>query len=103
MIDVSDGLAADLNHVAESSRIGVEVAVGEVPVAEGATLEQALGGGDDYELVFTAPPSAASAFGWATRIGVCTSDMSQRMEHAGWEHRFHERAPQRSEERSSNE
>ena len=88
MIDVSDGLAADLNHVAESSRIGVEVAVGEVPVAEGATLEQALGGGDDYELVFTAPPSAASAFGWATRIGVCTSDMSQRMEQAGWEHRF---------------
>jgi len=88
MIDVSDGLAADLNHLAESSGIGVDVAVADVPVAEGATLEQALGGGEDYELVFTAPPSAASGFGWAVRIGVCTDDVGQRMEHAGWEHRF---------------
>jgi thiamine-monophosphate kinase len=88
MIDVSDGLAADLNHLAESSGIGVDVAVGDVPVAEGATLKQALGGGEDYELVFTAPPSAASGFGWAIRIGVCTGDVGQRMDHAGWEHRF---------------
>jgi thiamine-monophosphate kinase len=88
MIDVSDGLAADLNHLADSSSVGVDVAEGDVPVAEGATLEQALGGGEDYGLVFTAPPSAMSGLGWAVRIGVCTGDVSQRMEPAGWEHRF---------------
>jgi thiamine-monophosphate kinase len=88
MIDVSDGLAADLNHIAEASGIGVVVAATDVPVADGATLEQALGGGEDYELVFTAPGAAAASFDWAIRIGVCTADAGQRMAQAGWEHEF---------------
>jgi thiamine-monophosphate kinase len=48
-IDVSDGLMADLVHLAEASGVGVEL--DDVPVAEGATLGEALGGGEDYELV----------------------------------------------------
>ena len=88
MIDVSDGLAADLNHVAESSNLGVAVVLADVPVAPGATIEQALGGGEDYELVFTAPPATAKQLAWAIRIGVCTANTAQRMEPAGWEHRF---------------
>lgn len=90
MIDVSDGLAADLHHLADESEVGF--AIDDVPVAEGATLEQALFGGDDYELVFTASLGAADGIG--TRIGVCVADPSVRtfrgepLERRGWEHRW---------------
>ena len=49
MIDVSDGLGLDLARLSMASRVGV--ALETVPVAEGATLAEALGGGEDYELV----------------------------------------------------
>ena len=49
MIDVSDGLALDLHRLADASGVGFRI--DSVPVAEGATLEEALGGGEDYELV----------------------------------------------------
>ncbi|HZU72723.1 MAG TPA: thiamine-phosphate kinase [Acidimicrobiales bacterium] len=58
MIDVSDGLAIDLGRLASAS--GVGAALREVPVASGATLEQALHGGEDYELVFAAPDARAA-------------------------------------------
>ncbi len=48
-IDLSDGLAADLAHLAAAS--GVGVALDAVPVADGATAEEALAGGEDYELL----------------------------------------------------
>ena len=55
MIDVSDGLGIDLDRLATAS--GVGVVLDDVPVAEGATREDALGGGEDYELVFAADRS----------------------------------------------
>ena len=55
MIDVSDGLGLDLDRICRAS--GVGVVLDEVPIAFGATLEDALSGGEDYELVFTAPSS----------------------------------------------
>lgn len=57
MIDVSDGLVADLHHICESSSVGAELQ--EIPVADGATLEAALYGGEDYELIFSHPEPAA--------------------------------------------
>ena len=75
MIDVSDGLAADLEHLVHAS--GVGVAIDDVPVAEGATPEQAMAGGEDYELLFTLPPAAAAPPG-ALRIGTCTADPTER-------------------------
>ena len=55
-LDLSDGLSLDLRRLCQSAKVGAEV--DSVPVAGGASLEQALHGGEDYELLFTAPPGA---------------------------------------------
>ena len=54
-LDLSDGLSTDLAHLCEESGVAAEVDAAALPVAKGATLEQALNGGEDYELLFTAP------------------------------------------------
>jgi thiamine-monophosphate kinase len=59
-IDVSDGLVQDLGHVCKASRVSAAIDVSAVPVAEGAARSDALFGGDDYELLFTARTGAAS-------------------------------------------
>ena len=61
-IDVSDGLFADLGRLLTASGVGAEIDIGQLPIstalADNFTLERqrsfALGGGDDYELCFTA-------------------------------------------------
>jgi thiamine-monophosphate kinase len=83
MIDVSDGLISDLNHIADAS--GVGYVLDTVPVADGATEEQARHGGEDYELVIAAPPDVVIA---AVRIGTCTADPTQRETARGWVHDF---------------
>jgi thiamine-monophosphate kinase len=57
-MDVSDGLSTDLNHLCEASGVAAEVIANALPIGAGATLEIALHGGEDYELLFTAPNSA---------------------------------------------
>ncbi|HYP12280.1 MAG TPA: thiamine-phosphate kinase [Bryobacteraceae bacterium] len=56
-MDVSDGLSIDLHRLCLAS--GVSAELDEVPVFRGATLENALAGGEDYELVFTTRGSRA--------------------------------------------
>jgi thiamine-monophosphate kinase len=66
-IDISDGLIADLGHVCKASGCGATIDVERVPLSAELlslfppqeALALALGGGDDYELCFTAPPSRA--------------------------------------------
>jgi thiamine-monophosphate kinase len=66
-IDVSDGLLADLGHVLDASRVGAEIESASLPTSPELTnafdaarrLRLQLGGGDDYELCFTAPPARA--------------------------------------------
>jgi thiamine-monophosphate kinase len=55
-IDVSDGLSTDLAHLCDESDLAAEIEAAALPVDARATLEQALHGGEDYELLFTAPP-----------------------------------------------
>lgn len=61
MADISDGIASDLQHILNASQVSAVVVAAEMPVAEGATLEEALGGGEDYELIFTVDSSVAEA------------------------------------------
>jgi thiamine-monophosphate kinase len=82
MIDISDGLVADLNHLAAASKVGYRL--DSVPIAPGATDEQALHGGDDYELLFAGPAGLPIGI----PIGTCTDDTTQRMTARGWEHDF---------------
>ena len=80
-IDVSDGLLGDLAHILRRSNVGATVDVDAVPrSAVLATLPTAqqreftLAGGDDYELVFTAPPQCAGPVADAARragVPVC--------------------------------
>ena len=65
-IDISDGLALDLHRMCVAS--GVAAEMDHVPVARGATLERALHGGDDYELLFTLAWSSPTAPGDHTGI-----------------------------------
>jgi thiamine-monophosphate kinase len=55
-MDLSDGLSMDLGRLARSSGVGAEVDGAAVPIFPGATLEQALHGGEEYELLFTVRP-----------------------------------------------
>jgi thiamine-monophosphate kinase len=67
-IDISDGLLADLGHICAASGCGAAIDVERVPLSAELlslfppqeALAHALGGGDDYELCFTAPPSRAA-------------------------------------------
>ena len=55
-IDVSDGLLADLGHILEQSALAARLQIPGLPAA-GLEREAWLAGGDDYELLFTAPAS----------------------------------------------
>lgn len=97
MIDVSDGLSVDLGHLADASGVGFELDT--VPVADGATEADALGGGEDYELVIATPDPERLARQFEdgglrppVRIGTCTDDGGRRqlrgrlLAASGWEH-----------------
>ncbi|MEQ8691603.1 MAG: thiamine-phosphate kinase [Pseudomonadales bacterium] len=53
-IDVSDGLLQDLQHLLTASQVGADLEAANIPVCPGASLEDALHGGEDYELLVAA-------------------------------------------------
>jgi thiamine-monophosphate kinase len=108
MIDISDGLVADVSRMAKLSGVGFELT--DIPVAPGATLDEALDGGDDYVLVFTMPGGdgpqglpvtvmghfAAAGLPAPYMVGKCLPDPAQMVLARralaatgwGWEHRL---------------
>jgi len=66
MMDISDGLATDLRHILKASNVGAELDSRKVPTFAKATAgkpmvgnpQEALFDGEDFELLFTAPPGA---------------------------------------------
>jgi thiamine-monophosphate kinase len=78
-IDISDGLAADLGHICERSKLGADVYLAQVPrspplarLGDRAAAHAALlAGGDDYELCFTAPARRRNQVeGLSKRLGL---------------------------------
>jgi len=102
-LDVSDGLSTDLAHLCKESKVAAEVDAALLPLGLGASLTQALDGGEDYELLFTAPATARMPRSIAgvkiTRIGrivkmraghpaitLLTQQGPKPLEPHGWEH-----------------
>jgi len=54
-IDISDGLVADLAHVAAASRVRIEIDLERIPRVDGVSPNEAANSGEEYELVVTAP------------------------------------------------
>ena len=58
-IDISDGLIADLGHILKASKVGADISLKEIPMNSWLTknklFDVGLSGGDDYQLLFTAP------------------------------------------------
>jgi len=71
MIDLSDGIATDLRRLAAASGCGARVELSDLPVAGGATQEQAACGGEDHELL-AAVPAGPALPEWAIVVGTLT-------------------------------
>jgi thiamine-monophosphate kinase len=56
MMDLSDGLGADLPRFARASNVGFDIQRKNLPVARGATMNDAISEGEDYELLFAISP-----------------------------------------------
>lgn len=66
-IDISDGLAAEVGHLASASKVSITVRLEDVPAVDGVSQEDAARSGEEYELVVTAP-SAIDTEAFAARF-----------------------------------
>lgn len=111
MIDISDGLAADLHHILEESHVGARLYAERIPISNVARtvrdgispIDHAVGDGEDFELLMTLPAEAAQRLiadpPFATRLThigqilaeqrcelIAADGSSSRLEPRGWKH-----------------
>jgi thiamine-monophosphate kinase len=111
MIDLSDGLSTDLQHICDESGVGAEIEIAAIPRAQVGRprqqvgLDLALHGGEDYELLFTSAKKVPSRVAGVpvARIGrimrkrgmalIAENGQRRSMTARGWEHFKGESAP----------
>ena len=99
MMDLSDGLGLDLHRLCDASGVGCTLV--DIPVAEGATLDEATSGGEDYELLIaTSDPDRLRmifldrGLDGPITIGTVVADVASRtlrgeaFERRGWQHQL---------------
>ena len=96
MMDLSDGVAKDLPRMAAASGCGYELNRDAIPVSEGCSVDEALGDGEDFELLFAIDPSHAARLedAWPTEfpklpltaIGRMTEEGAGSSLQGGWDH-----------------
>ena len=67
-IDISDGLLQDLAHVLQASGCGANLNAHDIPLGQGADLQDALAGGDDYQLLFSSSI--------VPTVGICIGELT---------------------------
>lgn len=92
-MDISDGLVGDLAHIGATSRLGAVIERDSLPLSSAARaalsadrrlIDQVLGGGDDYELLFTADPDAEPALkALSGRLGLPLTAIGRMVEGEG--------------------
>lgn len=101
MIDISDGLSTNLAHICQESGVGAAIMESAIPRAPETTLQDALHGGEDYELLFTVPRGkripneiagvTVSPIGEIVRsrsreVRILSAGKWKRLTPAGWQH-----------------
>lgn len=95
MMDISDGLAGDLNHILKASRVGAQLDETSIPRHKGVNLKQVLSEGEDFELLFMLSQiKAKSLIDWQRKtqrwffypIGRITSDLKHTVSTEGFKH-----------------
>lgn len=95
MMDISDGLSGDLNHILKAGRVGARLDYASIPRHKGAGLSQALNDGEDFELLFTlSPKKACSLMDWQVGhrsfyfypIGTITGDAKAKIDSKSFTH-----------------
>jgi thiamine-monophosphate kinase len=91
-VDLSDGLADGVRQIGDASGLGAIIEADALPIEAGATIGDALGGGEDYELLFAVSPRLRSRLKNArrlagdlpvTRIGRLTADRAMLLSRNG--------------------
>jgi thiamine-monophosphate kinase len=96
MMDLSDGLGADLPRLAKASGVGFQLDETALPLSPGCTTKQGISDGEDYELLFAISPRHRRRIenSWAkkfprlslTRIGKLTSQINSQSLNRGYVH-----------------
>ncbi len=95
MMDISDGLAGDLNHILKASKVGAKLDEKSIPRYKGSTLSQALTDGEDFELLFTlSEAKAGKLLNWQEKtkqwffypIGLITANCKELILPKGFTH-----------------